>query len=923
MMLKLTRSLAFPLLCCLAIIGLSCSQPVQTTQAPAEVAEILPAPEPAEPLEFFFADKQSFHHNDDGTLKVAVTDTTSQAIPIRALSVEEQQARFVLPPGYRLEPVLTEPEIREPAAIAFDGNGRMFVLELRTYMQDIDATAELEPLSRISMHEDLDDDGVYETHHVFVDSLIFPRFVMPFGINSILSMESNEDEVYQYTDTDGDGRADEKTLFTTNYGKSGNVEHQQAFLYWGMDNWMYSTYNAFRIRWTPDGILREPTGSNRAQWGVTQDDAGKIWFQGGASGLPSYFQFPIVYGNFDIDEPYAEGFREPYGIAGVGDYQPGPRASREDGTLNQVTGSAGNDVVRGHRLPDDLKGHYIYGEPVGRIVRRVEPVITDGLTTLHNVYQEEESEFIRSHDPLFRPVDMATAPDGSLYIVDMYRGIIQQGNWVQEGTFLRAKVEQYEIDKVFGNGRIWRLTHDSIERDKTKPQMHSETPAQWVSHLTHPNGMWRDAAQQLLILEQDKSVVPALKEMALSPSNKLARFHALWTLEGLDCLEADFVRVLLEDADPEIRIQAMRASETLYKTGDRSFAQDYQTLANDSDENVAIQAMLSLKVLDPPNKTEAIQQAMAANTSAGIQFVGDKILNPPTFGRGSNGSAYTVAEQERLQQGATIFNELCAQCHGNNGMGTPAGDGLMAPRLINSPRVQQHSDYIVKTLLHGLKGPINGNSYPGDLMIGMEEQSDEWIAAVASFVRAELSNDASLVTPEQVARVRAQTKEQETPYTYDELTASIPSALTFDRDTWKVSASHVNDTRVGGTAAAMGAFSFEGWSTGESQQPGMWFQIEFPNPVTLAQINFVSPLHRRGWGQDAPPPLETYPRNYNIETSMNGVDWESSSFDGNMSATSLTIDLEPAEVKFVRITQTGETEAPWSMREMKLLGFSD
>ena len=224
-------------------------------------------------------------------ITIAPEDTVSEQPPVRPLTVEQEQALLLVPPGYRITPVLTDPVIKEPAAIAFDGNGRMFVLELRTYMQDIDATDELTPAGRISMHEDADNDGVYDTHHVFVDSLIFPRFVMPFGPNSILTMESNVDEVYRYTDTDGDGRADHKELFTSNYGKPGNVEHQQAFLYTGMDNWMYSTYNTFRIRWTPEGILREPTGYNHSQWGVTQDDDGKIWFQGGAQ-WPSRI-FPV------------------------------------------------------------------------------------------------------------------------------------------------------------------------------------------------------------------------------------------------------------------------------------------------------------------------------------------------------------------------------------------------------------------------------------------------------------------------------------------------------------------------------------------------------------------------------------------------------------------------------------------------------
>jgi hypothetical protein len=200
---------------------------------------------------------------------------------VTAASPAEEQKRFVLPPGYKIEPVLTEPDIEEPMQIAFDGNGRMFVLEIRGYMQDADATDELAPTGRISVHEDVNNDGVYEKHAVFVDKLVFPRFVMPMGPNAVLAMESNTDEVWKYTDTNGDSVADAKELFTTKFGRAGNVEHQQSSLFWGMDNWLYSTYNAFRVRWTPDGVLREPTAPNSSQWGITQDNYGKVWFQGG------------------------------------------------------------------------------------------------------------------------------------------------------------------------------------------------------------------------------------------------------------------------------------------------------------------------------------------------------------------------------------------------------------------------------------------------------------------------------------------------------------------------------------------------------------------------------------------------------------------------------------------------------------------
>ncbi|MCB0689521.1 MAG: hypothetical protein KDC53_23440, partial [Saprospiraceae bacterium] len=475
--------------------------------------------------------------------------------PVLPKTVDEQLASFQLPPGYKMEPVLTEPQIEQPAAIAFDLQGRMYVLELRSYMLTADADGELEPTSIISRWEDKDQDGKYESGGVFVDSLIFPRFVLPWGENSVLSMESNQDNVYKYTDTDGDGKADLKEFFTGDFGRSGNVEHQQSFLYYGLDNWMYSTYNAFRIRYTPRAILRENTGYNRAQWGVTQDNEGKIWFQGGASGLPSYFQFPIHYGNFEVDDELAEGFKIPWGAPILlEDFQPGMLAVRRpDGSLNEVTGSAGNDVYRGHRLPQAMVGQYFYGEPVARIVRQINPIVTEGITQLHNYYQPYKSEFLKSTDPLFRPVDLTTAPDGTLYITDMYHGIIQEGQWVQKGSYLRTKIEQYQLDKIVGMGRIWRVTYEGIPRDTTMPHMAEKSATALVQDLTHPNGWWRDMAQQTLVLRQDSSVKEALEKMVMQPENLYARYHALWTLEGLNELSADLCLKLFRDENPNMR----------------------------------------------------------------------------------------------------------------------------------------------------------------------------------------------------------------------------------------------------------------------------------------------------------------------------------------------------------------------------------
>ena len=111
----------------------------------------------------------------------------SKKPPVLPLTPAEEAKKFWLPPGFKMEPVLADPDIEESAQIAFDGNGRMFVLELRGYMQDADGGGTLNPIGRISVHEDRNNDGVYETHNVFVDKMVFPRFVMPFGANAILT----------------------------------------------------------------------------------------------------------------------------------------------------------------------------------------------------------------------------------------------------------------------------------------------------------------------------------------------------------------------------------------------------------------------------------------------------------------------------------------------------------------------------------------------------------------------------------------------------------------------------------------------------------------------------------------------------------------------------------------------------------------
>ena len=141
-----------------------------------------------------------------------------------------------------------------------------------------------------------------------------------------------------------------------------------------------STVRSFRLRQMPNGsVVRETTGNNGAQWGLTQDNDGKQWFQGGASGLPSYIQFPIVYGNFAPATQWDNDFSIPWGapVRIMGMQQGMQDVRMPDGSAIRVTGSAGNLIVRAHRMPADLQGEYMYNEPVARITRRLHPTVTE------------------------------------------------------------------------------------------------------------------------------------------------------------------------------------------------------------------------------------------------------------------------------------------------------------------------------------------------------------------------------------------------------------------------------------------------------------------------------------------------------------------------------------------------------------------
>lgn len=709
------------------------------------------------------------------TDKIYIKPTIVKDPPIDFLSPEESMKTMYLPEGYHIELVASEPMINEPAAMAWDANGRLYVAEMLTYMQDIDGTNENEPWSRISVLEDLDGDGKMDKSTVYIDSLLLPRIILPLDDRLIVGETYNRD-MWSYRDTDGDNVADEKILLLKDDKRdNANLEHQSASMIWSIDNWLYLTRNSLRYRFThnkieTDTLMDAPFG----QWGLTQDEVGQLFYSNAGGEKPAIaYQQHAYYGNLEMEGRWEEGFEKVWPIIGTPDVQGGLKRLREDGTLNHFTASCGQSIFLGDKLP--AYGDLFIPEPVGRLVRRAKVTNVNGKKVLSNAY--DETEFLASTDANFRPVDTKTGPDGCLYVVDMYRGIIQEGNWVRKGSFLRPVVARKGLDKNIGKGRIYRIVHNEMKPSKPEPLL-NKAPKELLDYLNHPNGWYRMNAQKLIVLKADKSVVPLVKDMAIDNKPFLSfgndkdyavgRIHALWTLEGLDAIDEAIILEKLQDEDPRVRQTAIRIGERYLKTGSKPILTAFQNMQNDLDINVQIQLMLSLRSSKDVVAKEIIKQVMSQNPNNDVvMVVGEEGLKESTPMIEQLKKQYILERsgtRNDIIAGYNNYKSICAACHGDNGEGIEN----LAPSLIGSPRVTGDWEITTKILLNGLTGPIDGKEYAG-VMVGMKHQDNEWLASVLTYIRMHL-NDASPVRTPYVNRIRQEYKEREDYWTIEELT---------------------------------------------------------------------------------------------------------------------------------------------------------
>src|SRR4051794_15163122 len=224
--------------------------------------------------------------------------TTKEIPPAPVRPPEEELKTFKLPPGFRIELVAAEPMVQEPIALAFDPDGRIYVDELRGYMPNVEGKGELDPVGRVSVLEDTDGDGKADKSTVFLDKLVIPRAVSLAGDGVLVS---EPPDVYLCKVGPDAKCADKKTVLTGFASRSPNPEHMANGLVWTLDNWCYSANWSTRFRFAraadtkAGGPATQPAAAkgpfvtdgtiSRGQWGIAQDDVGRLFYNSNSSML--------------------------------------------------------------------------------------------------------------------------------------------------------------------------------------------------------------------------------------------------------------------------------------------------------------------------------------------------------------------------------------------------------------------------------------------------------------------------------------------------------------------------------------------------------------------------------------------------------------------------------------------------------------
>lgn len=559
----------------------------------------------------------------------------------RALSPEAELKTFRLNDDLNIELFVHEPEVMSPVEMVFDENGRIYVAEMLDYPKDPPPG---EPArSRIRLLEDTAGDGKIDRATIFADDVLDVSGLMPWKGGLIVT---SAPDILFMKDTNGDGKADVREVLYTGFPKV-DAEYRITNPRLGIDNWIYCSnfgqdghitspkhperppidVRGADFRFRLDRDLAEAT-SGSAQFGSTFDvwgdrfithstmhvrhvvlprqylarvpllDAGAVAVEISDHGRPSGPMYPI-------SQPQA--WRVERTRMRQGRYHENklekvrPLSPSTEMAAGYFTGASGGTIYSGDQFPEKYRGNLFTGDVSGNLVHR-DVLSPDGVSFVASRAPEErEREFLASTDSWFRPCIFANAPDGNLYVVDMYREFIESPTSIPDA--IKRTMNFWSGDTL---GRIFRIVPKNPSHTRNlKPNLGAANIGELVKNLENANGWHRDTAHRLLLERQDPSAIPLLKQLLANSEFPPARILALWTLESQSAIDATTVISALKDPHPRVREHAVRVAEELLPNS-KPVEQALLAMTKDPDTRVQFQLAFTLGQIRSERVTEAL-----------------------------------------------------------------------------------------------------------------------------------------------------------------------------------------------------------------------------------------------------------------------------------------------------------------------------
>jgi putative membrane-bound dehydrogenase-like protein len=532
-------------------------------------------------------------------------ESPEQAVPL--LSGEDAIKAMKVAEGFHVELVAEEPMVEQPIQIQFDGDGRMWVVEMRGFMLNVEGKGENQPIGRISILQDTDGDGKMDKRTVFLDGLVMPRAIGLANGGALVA----EPPKLTFYEMGPDGKGIAQETIATDYGISGNPEHQPNGLMRDIDNWYYNANYEKRFRFA-DGKWISDYSAETGQFGISQDDRGRLFHNNNGdvlrgSEIPPFYidrnsHYRAMGANIEVTDS------QQVWPSHVTTVNRGYDKSElyPDNRLKVVTAACGPVIYRGGAFPTEFAGNAFACEPCGNLVKR--EILSDENGTIVGRNAYKDAEFLTSTNERFRPVNLSNGPDGALYVVDMHHGIIQHLTYLT--TYAKNKYHEKTLDQHLMTGRIYRIVANESKRAPL-PKLNEAKSAELVAALENPNGWWRDTAQRLLVEQANEKAVPLLRKMALNSANPLARLHARWTLEGMHRIDTSLVAKYLGDSDAKNRAAAIRLAEPMVSSvHQEEILPAVLKLASDPNADVRLQFCLTISPLGKPETDAAIADVL-------------------------------------------------------------------------------------------------------------------------------------------------------------------------------------------------------------------------------------------------------------------------------------------------------------------------